>query len=114
MEASLANRKQVDVRRAESALPPPPGSRPPGPISLAAELQLSYTTLVAASDVVSCRKSVEPGQIVQAGQSLDDHHSIAGRVGHGQLQGDPTGCGPSRAARGNQGGHVWPLGWEAT
>ena len=36
----------------------------------AAALQLSYTTLLAASDGVVTRKSVEPGQIVQSGQSL--------------------------------------------
>jgi membrane fusion protein (multidrug efflux system) len=69
VEASLANRKQVDVRRAES------GTAAAGVeaarANLAnAELQLSYTTLVAASDGVVTRKSVEPGQIVQPGQSL--------------------------------------------
>jgi membrane fusion protein (multidrug efflux system) len=36
----------------------------------AAELNLSYTTITAASDGVVTRKSVEVGQIVQPGQSL--------------------------------------------
>ena len=69
VEASLANRKQVDVRRAES------GTAAAGVeaarANLAnAELQLSYTTLVAPVAGVVTRKSVEPGQIVQPGQSL--------------------------------------------
>ena len=69
VEASLANRKQVDVRRAES------GTAAAGVeaarANLAnAELQLSYTTLVAPVSGVVTRKSVEPGQIVQPGQSL--------------------------------------------
>ena len=69
VEASLANRKQVDVRRAES------GTAAAGVESARAnlanaELQLSYTTLVAPVSGVVTRKSVEPGQIVQPGQSL--------------------------------------------
>jgi membrane fusion protein (multidrug efflux system) len=69
VEMSLANRKQVDVRRAES------GTAAAGVASAranlaAAELQLSYTALAAPVDGVVTRKSVEPGQIVQPGQSL--------------------------------------------
>jgi membrane fusion protein, multidrug efflux system len=69
VEASLANRKQVDVRRAET------GTAAAGVeaarANLAnAELQLSYTTLAAPVSGVVTRKSVEPGQIVQPGQSL--------------------------------------------
>jgi membrane fusion protein, multidrug efflux system len=69
IEASLANRKQVDVRRAES------GTAAAGVESAranlaAAELQLSYTTIVAPVDGVVTRKSVEPGQTVQPGQGL--------------------------------------------
>jgi membrane fusion protein (multidrug efflux system) len=69
VEAALANRKQVDVRRAET------GTAAAGVESAranlaAAELQLSYTTLVAPVDGVVTRKSVEPGQIVQPGQGL--------------------------------------------
>ena len=36
----------------------------------AAELQLSYTTIVAPVDGVATHREVEPGQIVQAGQGL--------------------------------------------
>ena len=36
----------------------------------AAELQLGYATIVAPSDGMVTRKSVEPGQVVQPGQSL--------------------------------------------
>jgi membrane fusion protein (multidrug efflux system) len=69
VEASQANRKQVDVRRAESgtAAAGVEGARAN---LAAAELQLGYTTLVAPVDGVVTRKSVEPGQIVQPGQSL--------------------------------------------
>ncbi|HTS26036.1 MAG TPA: HlyD family secretion protein [Bryobacteraceae bacterium] len=69
METSVANRKQVAIRSADVS-----GSS----ASLAgaranleaAELQLSYTTIVAPVDGVVTRKSVEPGQIVAPGQGL--------------------------------------------
>jgi membrane fusion protein (multidrug efflux system) len=69
VEAALANRKQVDVRRAES------GTAAAGVAAARAnlanaELQLSYTTIVAPVNGVVTRKSVEPGQIVQPGQGL--------------------------------------------
>src|SRR5450759_4489163 len=64
VEASLANRKQVDVRRAESGTAAA-GVEAARANLAAAELQLSYTTLVAPVDGVVTRKSVEPGQIVQ-------------------------------------------------
>ena len=69
VESSLANRKQVDVRRAESGTAAA-GVEAARANLAAAELQLSYTTLVAPVDGVVTRKSVEPGQIVQPGQSL--------------------------------------------
>jgi membrane fusion protein (multidrug efflux system) len=69
MEASLANRKQVDVRRAESGTAAA-GVEAARANLAAAELQLSYTTLAAPVDGVVTRKSVEPGQIVQPGQGL--------------------------------------------
>jgi membrane fusion protein (multidrug efflux system) len=59
----------VDVRRAESGTAAA-GVEAARANLAAAELQLSYTTLVAAVDGVVTRKSVEPGQIVQPGQSL--------------------------------------------
>jgi membrane fusion protein, multidrug efflux system len=69
VENSRANRKQVDVRKAEA------GSASAGLEAAranlaAAELQLSYTNLVAPVDGMVTRKSVEPGQTVQPGQSL--------------------------------------------
>ncbi len=69
VEASLANRKQVDVRRAESGTAAA-GVEAARASLAAAELQLSYTILVAPVDGVVTRKSVEPGQIVQPGQGL--------------------------------------------
>jgi membrane fusion protein, multidrug efflux system len=69
VEASLANRKQVDVRRAESGTAAA-GVEAARANLAAAELQLSYTTLVASVDGVVTRKSVEAGQIVQPGQGL--------------------------------------------
>jgi membrane fusion protein (multidrug efflux system) len=69
VEASLANRKQVEVRRAESGTAAA-GVEAARANLAAAELQLSYTTLVAPVSGVVTRKSVEPGQIVQPGQSL--------------------------------------------
>ncbi len=69
VEASLANRKQVDVRRAESGTAAA-GVEAARANLAAAELQLSYTTLTAPVDGVVTHKSVEPGQIVQPGQGL--------------------------------------------
>lgn len=66
---SLANRKQVDVRRAETGTASA-GVEAARAALGAAELMLSYTTITAPSDGVVTRKSVEPGQIVQPGQSL--------------------------------------------
>ena len=78
---SLANRKQVDVRRAETGTAAA-GVEAARAALGAAELMLSYTTITAPSDGVVTRKSVEPGQIVQPGQSLM-MSSSAGRVGYG-------------------------------
>src|SRR5450432_3350926 len=69
VENSLANRKQVDVRKADA------GTAGAGVAAArasleAAVLQLSYTTIVVPTDGVVTRKSVEPGQIVQPGQGL--------------------------------------------
>jgi membrane fusion protein (multidrug efflux system) len=69
VEASLANRKQVDVRRSESGTASAGVEAARANLS-AAELQLSYTVLAASVDGVVTRKSVEPGQIVQPGQGL--------------------------------------------
>ena len=64
-----ANQKQVNVRAADAA-------SADANVTLAranletAELNLSYTTIVAPMDGLVTRKSVEVGQIVQQGQSL--------------------------------------------
>ncbi len=64
-----ANQKQVNVRTADAA-------SAAANVTLAranletAELNLSYTTIVAPMDGVVTRKSVEVGQIVQQGQSI--------------------------------------------
>jgi len=64
-----ANQKQVNVRTADAA-------SAAANVTLAranletAELNLSYTTIVAPMDGVVTRKAVEVGQIVQQGQSL--------------------------------------------
>jgi membrane fusion protein (multidrug efflux system) len=64
-----ASRRQVGIRAAEasSALA---GVQQAKANLAAAELQLGYTTVVAPSDGVVTKKSVEAGQIVQPGQGL--------------------------------------------
>jgi membrane fusion protein (multidrug efflux system) len=69
VQGSMANRKQVDVRRAETGTASA-GVEAARANLAAAELMLGYTTIVAPADGVVTRKSVEPGQIVQPGQSL--------------------------------------------
>jgi membrane fusion protein (multidrug efflux system) len=69
VQTSRANQGQVAVRTAEV------GSANAGIQQAranldAAQLQLGYTTIVAQSDGLVTRKSVEPGQIVQQGQAL--------------------------------------------
>jgi membrane fusion protein, multidrug efflux system len=69
VENALANRKQVDVRKAETGTAAA-GVETARANLAAAELQLSYTSIVSPVDGVVTRKSVEPGQIVQPGQGL--------------------------------------------
>jgi membrane fusion protein (multidrug efflux system) len=69
VENSLANRKQVDVRKADEGTAGAAVAAARASLE-AAVLQLSYTTIVAPADGVVTRKSVEPGQIVQPGQGL--------------------------------------------
>jgi membrane fusion protein (multidrug efflux system) len=69
VETSLANRKQVDIRKADAGTAA--ASVEAARASLeAAELMLSYATIVSPIDGVVTRKSVEVGQIVQPGQGL--------------------------------------------
>ena len=69
LASSNANQKQVSIRTADV------GSAEGGVAAAranlaAAELQFSYTNIVAPVDGVVTRKSVEPGQIVSPGQGL--------------------------------------------
>ena len=66
---SQANRKQVAIRQADAATAAAAVSEARASLE-AAQLQLSYTTIVAPVDGVVTRKSVEVGQIVQPGQGL--------------------------------------------
>jgi len=64
-----ANRKQVDVRVADAASASANVQLSRANVE-SAELNLSYTTIVAPVDGVVTKKSVEVGQIVQGGQGL--------------------------------------------
>jgi membrane fusion protein (multidrug efflux system) len=69
VQSSVANQKQVDIRTADAgtAAAAVEGARAR---LAAAELTLSYSTIVAPIDGTVTRKSVEVGQIVQPGQGL--------------------------------------------
>jgi membrane fusion protein, multidrug efflux system len=69
VESSQANRKQVDVRRAEAGSSSSQVEVAQANLA-AAELQLSYTNIVAPVEGRVTRKTVETGQTVAAGQSL--------------------------------------------
>jgi len=69
VETSVANRKQVDIRTADAGTAAAVVGARRADLE-AAQLQLSYTTIVAPIDGVVTRKSVEVGQIVQPGQGL--------------------------------------------
>jgi membrane fusion protein (multidrug efflux system) len=66
---ALANHKQVSIREADKASAAAAVAKAQADVE-AAELQLSYATIVAPSEGVVTRKSVEVGQIVQPGQGL--------------------------------------------
>jgi len=69
VEQARANHKQVPIRQADAAAAEAGVEQARANLE-AAELQLSYTTVVAPVDGVVTKKSVEVGQIVQPGQSL--------------------------------------------
>ncbi len=69
VETSVANRKQVAIRTADVGGANAAVAAARANLE-AAELQLSYTTIVAPSSGVVTHKSVEVGQIVAPGQSL--------------------------------------------
>jgi membrane fusion protein (multidrug efflux system) len=64
-----ANHKQVPIKQADAAAAVAAVAQAKANLE-AAELELSYTTVVAPVDSVVTKKSVEVGQIVQPGQSL--------------------------------------------
>lgn len=69
VQASRASQGQVTVRAAEAASAAA-GIQQARANLEAAELQHSYTVIVAQQDGLITRKAVEPGQIVQQGQAL--------------------------------------------
>ncbi len=69
VQTSVANRKQVDIRKADAGTAAASVEAARATLE-AAELMLSYTTIVSPIDGVVTRKSVEVGQIVQPGQGL--------------------------------------------
>jgi len=69
LQQAVANHKQVSIHEADQASAQAAVAKAHADLE-AAELQLSYTTIVAPTDGVVTRKSVELGQIVQPGQGL--------------------------------------------
>jgi len=69
LQQAVANHKQVSIREADRASADAMVAKARADLE-AAQLQFSYTTIVAPSDGVVTRKSVEAGQIVQPGQGL--------------------------------------------
>jgi membrane fusion protein (multidrug efflux system) len=69
VEQARANHKQVPIKQADAAAAAAAVGQAKANLE-AAELELSYTTVVAPVDAVVTKKSVEVGQIVQPGQSL--------------------------------------------
>jgi len=69
VEQARANHKQVPIKQADAAAAVAAVAQAKANVE-AAELQLSYTTVVAPAEGVVTKKSVEVGQIVQPGQSL--------------------------------------------
>jgi membrane fusion protein (multidrug efflux system) len=66
---SMANHKQVTIHEADHDSANAAVAAAQADLE-AAELQLSYATIIAPSDGVVTRKSVEAGQIIQPGQGL--------------------------------------------
>jgi len=69
VEQARANHKQIPIKQADAAAAIAGVAQAKANLE-AAELQFSYTTVVAPVDSVVTKKSVEVGQIVQPGQSL--------------------------------------------
>ena len=69
LQQAVANHKQVSIREADQASAEATVAKARADLE-SAQLQFSYTTIVAPTDGVVTRKSVEVGQIVQPGQGL--------------------------------------------
>jgi membrane fusion protein (multidrug efflux system) len=69
IQQARANNRQVPIKQADAAAAVAAVAQAKANLE-AAELQLSYATVVAPMDSVVTKKSVEVGQIVQPGQSL--------------------------------------------
>jgi membrane fusion protein (multidrug efflux system) len=69
LSTSVANRKQVAIRTADAGTAQAVVESARATLE-AAELQLSYATIIAPMDGVVTRKSVEIGQILQPGQGI--------------------------------------------
>jgi membrane fusion protein, multidrug efflux system len=69
VEGALADKKQVGMRTADAQAKVAKVAQARGALD-AAQLNLSYTDVVAPVDGVATHKQVETGQIVQAGQGL--------------------------------------------
>jgi membrane fusion protein (multidrug efflux system) len=69
VEQARANHRQVPIHQADAAAAVAGAAQAKANLE-AAELQLSYTTVVAPVDGVVTKKAVEVGQVVQPGQSL--------------------------------------------
>ncbi|MGC1484519.1 MAG: HlyD family secretion protein [Candidatus Acidiferrum sp.] len=69
VEGAQADKKQVGMRTADAQAKVAKVAQAQAALE-AAELNLSYTDVVAPVDGVATHKQVEPGQIVQAGQGL--------------------------------------------
>jgi len=66
---AMANHKQISIHESDQASAEAAVAAAQADLE-SAELQLSYATMVAPSDGVVTRKSVEAGQIIQPGQGL--------------------------------------------
>jgi membrane fusion protein (multidrug efflux system) len=69
VQQAHANNRQIPIKQADAAAAVAAVAQAKANLE-AAELQLSYTTVVAPMDSVVTKKAVEVGQIVQPGQSL--------------------------------------------
>jgi len=69
VDSAEADKKRVAMRSADAAAKAAAVARAQAQLD-AAQLNLSYTNIVAPVDGVATHKSVEPGQIVQSGQGL--------------------------------------------